>query len=184
MTDTNKSTKKTTNKNTKKPTTKTSPRKRVKIDRDLEVAFMNNTNGGFFYKCPKTQNIYDMQEYGDIDYITVDELLTMRNSYRKILNDLWILLIDVNSDEVSIEDVWRYLGVYRLYNDLVKPERIDEFILRSGDRRFRDTLERLHDALVKKVVERAVALYKEGKLNSIGKANILIELTGNEDLFE
>lgn len=105
MTDTNKSTKKTTKKNTKKPTTKTSPRKRVKIDRDLEVAFMNNTNGGFFYKCPKTQNIYDMQEYGDIDYITVDELLTMRNSYRKILNDLWILLIDVNSDEVSIEDV-------------------------------------------------------------------------------
>lgn len=167
-----------------KNTVKTNVRKRTKIDRNIEVLFMNNTNGNFFYRCPKTQNVYDMQEYGDVDYITVDELLTMRNSHRKILNDLWILLIDVNSDEVELEDVLRFLGIDKLYNDIVKPDKIDGFILRTGDKKFKDILERMNKIIAKKVVERAIVLFKEGKFNSISKANILKEFTGNEHLFE
>lgn len=169
---------------TERPVKKPTPRKRVAIDRNLQVLFMNNNEGGFFYRCPKTHNIYDMSEYGDVDYITIDELVTMRNTHRRILNELWILLIDIDSDEVSIEDVWEYLGLEHLYNDVVKPTEIDEFILRSRDDKFEANLNKMHEVLATKVVERAVVLYKQGKLNSIRKINAIKDFTGKEDLFD
>lgn len=163
---------------------KTNVRKKVMINRDVEVAFMNNTSGSFFYKCPKTQNIYDMYEYGDIDYITIDELLTMRNSHRAILNNLWILVIDVNDEDIEIGDVWKYLGIEKLYDDVIKPDEIDDFIIKSKDNKFQDALEKMNKVLAKKVIERAVVLYREEKLNSISKVNILKEFTGKDELFE
>lgn len=169
----------------KKATTKkAAPKKRVVVDRNTEVVFMNNTSGKFFYQCPKTHSVYKMTEYGDTDYITVDELLTMRNSSRKILNDLWILLIDVHSDEVSVEDVWKYLGVDGLYKDVINPEDIDGFIIKSTDVKFKDCLSKMGEALAIKVIERSVVLARTEQLNSTTKLNIIKNFTGNEDLFD
>ncbi len=175
-----KDTKKTTKTTTKKKITP----KRVIVNRDTEVIFMNNTNGNFFYKCPKTQAAYDMYEYGDTAYITVDQLLTMNNTSRKILKELWILLIDVVDDDVTLDDVLKYLGIENLYKDEIAPEDIDSFILKSPDKKFANTLRKIDKVLSKKVIERSIALYREGSFNSISKLNALKEYTKNEDLFE
>lgn len=158
--------------------------KKNKVSRDTEVVFMNNTNGNLFYKCPKTHAIFDMYEYGDTDYITVEQLLVMNNSSRKILKELWIILTDVVDDDVELDDVLKYLGLDKLYSDEIAPEDIDDFILKSKDKNFSKTLKKMGKILVKKVVERSVVLYREGKLNSISKVNIIKEFVGNDDLFE
>lgn len=158
--------------------------KRVVVDRDTEVIFMNNTNGGLFYRCPKTHAMYDMQGYGDEDYITVEQLLIMNNSSRKMLKDLWVLLIDTVDEDVEIEDVIKYLGLDDLYNDEVAPEDIDDFILKSKDEKFEKSLNKMGKTLSQNVVERSILLYREGKLNSLSKVNIVKEFTDDEDLFE
>lgn len=171
-------------KETKTTKTKNTPKKRVVVDRDTEVVFMNNTSGNLFYKCPKTHSIYDLYEYGDTDYITVEQLLAMNNSSRKMLKDLWIILLDVTNKDIDIEDVWKYLGLDNLYNDVVKPEDVDGFITKSTDAKFTSALEKMNKVLASKVIERAIVLYHRGELNSITKVNILKEFVGDDDLFE
>ena len=145
---------------------------------------MNITNGNLFYRCPKTHATYDMYEYGDTDYITVEQLLIMNNTSRKMLKELWVLLIDVATEGVELEDVLKYLGVDKLYSDEIAPEDTDNFILKSPDNKFAKTLEKMDKILAKKVVERSVILYREGNFNSLAKLNAIKEFTGNEDLFE
>jgi len=171
---------------TKKSTTKSSPKakKRVVIDRDTEVIFMNNTNGNLFYKCPKTHFSYDMHEYGDKDYITVEQLLIMNNTSKKMLKELWVLLIETVDEDVELDDVLKYLGLDSLYEEEVSPDDIDGFILKSTDSKFKNTLKNMNKILVVKVVERASALSKEGKFNSLTKIKVLREMTEIEDLFE
>lgn len=168
---------------TKKPAPKKRP-KRVVVDRETEVIFMNNTNGGLFYRCPKTHAVYDMQEYGDEDYITVEQLLIMNNTSRKMLKELWVLLVDTADEDVEIEDVIKYLGLDSLYNDEVAPENIDDFIIKSTDNRFEKSLSKMGKTLGQKIVERSILLFREGSLNSFSKMSILKEFTDNEDLFE
>ena len=166
-----------------KPTTKKRP-KRIVVDRDTEVIFMNNTNGGLFYRCPKTHAVYDMQEYGDEDYITVEQLMIMNNTSRKMLKELWVLLIDTADEEVEIEDVIKYLGLDGLYNDEVAPEDIEDFIIKSKDDKFEKSLNKMGKTLQGKVIEQSILLFREGKLNSFSKMSMLKEFTDNEDLFE
>ena len=35
---------------------------------------MNNTQGGFYYKCPKTQMEINLQEFGDTEVVTIELL--------------------------------------------------------------------------------------------------------------
>ena len=108
----------------------------------------------------------------------------MNNSNRKILKELWIILLDVITEGVEIEDVWTYLGVDNLYNDIIKPEDVDGFIKKSPENKFKNALGKMNKVLATKVIERAIVLYRNGELNSVTKINILKEFTNNEDLFE
>ena len=128
--------KETTEKVEVKETVKKSAPKRVVVDRDTEVIFMNNTNGNLFYRCPKTHATYDMYEYGDTDYITVEQLMIMNNTSRKMLKELWVLLLDTANEDAEIADVLRYLGLENLYTDIVAPEDIDNFVVKSPDDKF------------------------------------------------
>lgn len=168
----------------KEETVKKAPPKRVVVDRATEVIFMNNTNGNLFYRCPKTHATYDMYEYGDTDYITVEQLMIMNNTSRKMLKELWILLVDTATDGVEINDVLKYLGLENLYTDLVAPEDVDNFVVKSPDAKFTNTLGKMDKSLATKVVERAVILYREGTFNSLTKLNAIKEFVGNDDLFE
>lgn len=175
---------KTTEKVVAKNTVKKSAPKRVVVDRETEVIFMNNTNGNLFYRCPKTHATYDMYEYGDTDYITVEQLMIMNNTSRKMLKELWVLLLDTASEDTEITDVLKYLGLENLYTDIVAPEDIDNFVVKSPDSKFSNTLNKMDKVLAKKVVERSVILYREGKFNSLAKLNAVKEFVGNDDLFE
>jgi len=158
--------------------------KRVVVDRSTELVFMNNTSGNLFYKCPRTHVIFDLYEYGDTDYITVDQLLTMNNTHRKMLKELLVILLDVVTEDVEMDDVLRYLGIEELYTDVIKPNDIDGFIKKSTDAKFKDALSKMNKALATRVIERSAVLYKNEQFTSIAKISILKEFTENEDLFE
>jgi hypothetical protein len=149
----------------------------------MEVAIMNNTHGGFIYVCPKTQNRYEMTGYGDIDYITVGELLTMKNSHKPILEKFWILLIDVITDEVELEDVLKYLGLDRIYDDVLKPENIDEFIIKSKSEDFNKAIKTMNKNISERVIERSIMLFREGNFNDFTKIQHMQEIVGNDQLF-
>lgn len=161
----------------------TKPRKRVQVSRDLEVAFINFTSGGFIYIDPKTQNRYEMESYGDMDYITVGELLTMKNSNKSILDKFWILLVDVLSDDVELEDVLKYLQLDKKYQDFLTPDEVDNLILKSNTSKFENIINKSDKNLSERIVERAILLFREGKFNDYSKMEVIKKVSGNEELF-
>lgn len=159
-------------------------KKRVDVSRDLEVVFMNNCNGGYIYIDPRSQNRYEMTEYGDTDYITVGELLTMKNSHKVHLEKFWIYLLDVVSDTVEIDDVIHYLGLDNVYKNALSPEEIDNLLLKVNDDKFAKLLESMSNIMAQKVVERAIILFKEGKFDSFAKIDAIQTKVNNLDLFK
>lgn len=170
---------------------KTSNRKvRKQIPINLEVTVANNTSGTFVYE-PKNQNVsLSLQNRGDEDYVSFEELRKMR----KWLENFDLVITSVNSNEFTILDVARNLridDVYEQFFDLILQidadsyedevtidiDEIDGFILEEDDEEvFKKALE---SKLRKTVIVECVSLYREGALKDYTKM-ALIEKTRPE----
>lgn len=169
-------------------------RRRVIVDKNVEVVIVNNTFGRFFYQNPRTSQIIDMERWGDQDYITVGDLRTILNSNRKILENYMLLLVEVLDDEYSLEDVLNYLGLAKKYDEyfsiLPKHKRgqvevgdIENFIIKSNPQRFKEHMERMDHRLRSRVIEVAVTLFKLRKFTDYSKMEVIEKFT-NDELFE
>lgn len=157
-------------------------RRRVQIDRDVEVVIVNFTSGTFFYKDPKTHNRYRMNNFGDEEYITIDELMTMKNRHRAYLENMWIVIVDVLDDRYTVEDVMSFL---RLENACaLEVERVDEFIYDATGDLFERVVSHTGTAFSKRVCERTLTLYREGSLRDMNKVYTIAKLTDNMEMLE
>lgn len=155
------------------------------ITNDLEIIIMNNTNNKFTYECPRTHRSYDMASYGDLDYITYEELNAMKNKYRIILQDYWILPIDVVSDDVTLEDVLQFAGLKDIYKaEMLQSDFIDELLINKDINEFMDIMTKVTNRYILSIVNRAVTLFKENKFNDYSKMSILENKVQKPDLFK
>ncbi|KGM93362.1 hypothetical protein ADU90_06380 (plasmid) [Clostridium botulinum] len=155
------------------------------ITNDLEIVIMNNTNNKFTYECPRTHRSYDMTSYGDLDYITYEELNAMKNKYRIILQDYWILPIDVISDDVTLEDVLQFAGLKDIYKaEMLQSDFIDELLINKDINEFMDIMQKVTNKYILSIVDRAVALFKENKFNDYSKMSVLENKVQKPDLFK
>lgn len=187
--------KKTTTRKTTKTTIKKSTAKKVvedkqktsrrrrKIDRSIEVLVMNTTNGGIFYRCPKTKNEYRLSNYGDTEYVTIDELITMRNAHRKMLTKYYLLPIEIMDDTVTLDEALIFIGLDKLYDKTVYENLInyeyelDDIIF---DDDFTDRFVRFAKDFQLILIERAIALFRDNKLTDYNKIEFLNKFTGRD----
>jgi len=164
--------------------TKEVVKRKKNISKDTEIVIMNNSNAIFLYKSKITLQEYRMSDYGDIEYITVDELLRIKNSHKVMLENLWIRIIEVMDEEISVEDVITYLRLETVYNDVNKIKDVDDLILKSNKSNFEKIITNYNKAVVEKVIERAIELFREKKFDDYAKMEIIKTFTKKEDLFE
>ena len=100
-----------------KATTVKSIQRKEAIDKQMLVPIMNVTNGKLIYQSKKSGSEFQFEQYGDIEYIELYELLTMRSSQRKFLDEPYIIVLD---DEVA-----DYLGLSNVYKKLTHATEID-----------------------------------------------------------
>jgi len=160
------------------------PKKRIKIERDLEVKFMNNLDGGFNHVDDKTQSYYRLENYGDFDYITVDELMRMKNKYPKVLNEFWILLTEVEDDDIELEDVLKYLQLDKVYSTIIPPKTVEKLLLQDSIEVFEKALDNMDNLMIEKIAERAVGLFKEKQFSDRWKMDALAKKLNNDYLFD
>lgn len=158
-------------------------RKRKKIDRNIEILVMNTTNGGIFYRCPKTKNEYRLSTYGDTDYITIDELITMRNAHRKLLSKYYLMPIEIMDEEISLDEALIFIGLDKLYDEEVYKSVINNEIelndiILSKD--FQTRFTRFTHDFQLILIERAVALFRENKLTDYNVIEFLNNFTGRD----
>lgn len=171
---------------------------RKMISRDTEVLIMNNTQGGFYYSCPKTHMEINMSEFGDTEVVTIELLESMKNRAKVLFKNYCIMVVDVYpepeyEDVIEISDVLNYLGITDLYNivsdelenngDLYSEEFFDNLIINKSRDEFEKIAKKMNKKLLVQLSHRAVLLYQSGRFDSRYKMEFIQEKLGMEDLF-
>jgi hypothetical protein len=128
------------------------------LDKQMLVPVMNVTNGRLIYRSRKTGSEFRFERYGDIEYMELYELLTMRASHRRFLDEPFIIVLE--------EEVADFLGLTNNYKKLTHATEIDgifEFPLEQ----FEDVIESIPKGLAHLVVSKAKEKIETKELDSV-----------------
>lgn len=168
--------------------------KKARIDKETEVTVANNTWGSFGYNFKET--VIELDEHGDEDYLTFGELRTMASSKHKgVLQNLYLLITDIDSDEYTVRDVISQLKLDKYYKNawdlidvdideeedaILQPDDFEDFVKDCKPKELKKKLE--DDSLDGILIETAAHLYKSKKLTDFDKMHIVGRALGiNED---
>ena len=137
------------------------------LDKQMLVPIMNVTNGTLIYQSRKSGSEFQFERYGDIEYIELYELLTMRSSQRRFLDEPMVIVLD---DEVA-----DYLGLTRLYKKLSHATEIDRIFKMPLDQ-FKDIVESTPKGLAHLIISKAKEKIASGEFDSVQKIQVLEEI--------
>lgn len=139
-------------------------RKVTKVDKDRLIPVMNITAHSLIYQSKRSGAEWNWGEYGDIEYIEMQELLTMRSGQRKFLNEPFVLIMD--NEAVS------YLGLEKMYDQMIEPDNIDKvFKMKLAD--FKEVINTAPRGIQILIVNRAKQLIDKGEFDSMTKINFI-----------
>lgn len=163
--------KNTTKKNVEKKAT--TPKKRRKdLDRDMYVTIMNNTTGKVVYRSKKTGADIVLLEYGDIEEIQLNELVSMKSAHPRYLKEPFIIIIGENAEEVI-----DYLGLTELYKNILTPEEVKRFLnSRMPVNKFKNTLKKMPKGMLNLIVNIVRDKIEKGTFDSYAKIKAIEEI--------
>lgn len=129
------------------------------IGMDEEVPCMSITFGGLVYTSPITGATYKWHKIGDVEYLTVKELISMNNSKPVFLNRPWIILQDI-----------RAINKFRLmskYEEVAKVNQLKKLFSTGDMELIESTIESaLKSGMREVVISKVRTMYNNGALNN------------------
>ena len=180
----------------KKPTTKrgrkTQPKKKSKAElrkilKDAEAVVINNFGVKVKYE---DNNGFELEllSYGDSEIVEVEELRKMHVRKKSYFNNYWILITEVICDDesVTLEDVYEYIGISKLYKEFANPDNefFTDLLLDTSLDEFEKVLNTMNKELVFQLFLRATELYQETQLNDFFKIRAIENKVGRPDVFQ
>lgn len=180
----------------KKPTTKrgrkTQPKKKSKAElrkilKDAEAVVINNFGVKVKYE---DNNGFELEllSYGDSEIVEVEELRKMHVRKKSYFNNYWILITEVICDDesVTLEDVYEYIGISKLYKEFANPDNefFTDLLLDTSLDEFEKVLNTMNKELVYQLFLRATELYQEKELNDFFKIRAIENKVGRPDVFQ
>ena len=180
----------------KKPTTKrgrkTQPKKKSKAElrkilKDAEAVVINNFGVKVKYE---DNNGFELEllSYGDSEIVEVEELRKMHVRKKSFFNNYWILITEVICDDesVTLEDVYEYIGISKLYKEFANPDNefFTDLLLDTSLNEFEKILDNMNKELVLQLFLRATELYQEKELNDFFKIRAIENKVGRPDVFQ
>lgn len=180
----------------KKPTTKrgrkAQPKKKSKAElrkilKDAEAVVINNFGVKIKYE---DNNGFELEllSYGDSEIVEVEELRKMHVRKKSYFNNYWILITEVICDDesVTLEDVYEYIGISKLYKEFANPDNefFTDLLLDTSLDEFEKVLNTMNKELVFQLFLRATELYQEKELNDFFKIRAIENKVGRPDVFQ
>lgn len=180
----------------KKPTTKrgrkTQPKKKSKAElrkilKDAEAVVINNFGVKVKYE---DNNGFELEllSYGDSEIVEVEELRKMHVRKKSFFNNYWILITEVICDDesVTLEDVYEYIGISKLYKEFANPDNefFTDLLLDTSLDEFEKVLNNMNKELVYQLFLRATELYQRKELNDFFKIRAIENKVGRPDVFQ
>ena len=141
-------------------------KKRLEINRD-DLIECRSAVSNLVYVSKRTSEKFEWKEYGDVQYITLGELITMKSTQPRMLKEGWLIV----DDEEAIEQ----LGLAKMYGNLFEIDDIDEFFDLS-EREIKRILTNMPRGFKKSLATFARERIQSGDLDSNRKIKLLEEL--------
>lgn len=145
-----------------------------KIDLNDLVEVRSRFYGGLTYISRKTGYRVSWGEYDSFQYLTIDELMAMRNTQPQFFTNNWVVLVGDNA-----EDVKSFLQIDRYYKGFDAVDGFDELFSYEPDE-ILEVVGKMSGSMKENVARRAYALIKSGELDSVKVIAALEEACGYE----
>lgn len=137
--------------------------KSARIPLDTIVPVVCTNAGGCIYISKKTMGYtVEWEDIGEIEYMELGELASMKNTDRRFFEDNWIIIED--SDDYTAMQIYDFLKLSKYYPTAFTPEKIDEVFTYDKDK-FIKTCSSLSKGLKETIAVRAKQKLDSGTLN-------------------
>lgn len=162
---------------------------REKIDKDVEVVVASTVrNGSFFYENRNGTVTLDLAEFGDDDYIDLASLKQLKSKSKSLLEDFTLLIVSVESETHTVEDVIKELRLTDSYEELasligskgleIDMDLVAKFINECEDDYLKKIVTNKKSKVKNLLIEEAVHLHKANEFNDHNKMNIIAGAIG------
>lgn len=179
---------KTTNVQEVKSKSKATVEKELKkYAKDIDVEITSLIGGDIIYKSERNDldNI-SIDGVGGTTVVSLALLIDMCKKKENLLSNLSIAIKEVYNDEYKLDDILELLKVKDLYIfEEMTIEYLDDFLINIEKNVFEEKFNSIPSNVIKnRLIERSVALYRDGLLDSNYKLNVLEGYANNEYLYK
>ncbi|AUO78398.1 hypothetical protein [Clostridioides difficile] len=157
-----------------------------KLKDEIEVEIMNLDTGTVLYRDRDERLIFEMNKAGEKTFILLSDLYEISNKHRGYFENYLITIIDVDSDDYTVEDILEYLNLKDMYEylDEYDLDYINHILLKLDNDKFVNLVEKANYGLIECLGSRVIELYKKGKFDSHYKEHLIATRLGLQSLFE
>ncbi|MBL3198781.1 hypothetical protein ELP17_28275 [Klebsiella pneumoniae] len=144
--------------------------KKKAIPTDTPVVIVNNVGlGRFFYSHERLEHVIDLREATSYETKTLADLKIMSQFTKGVFTDYSILIADVLDDEFTLKDVYAYLDLMPVYEELLLIAKnedgfdtgmFESFAVKSTVKAFNQTIMKLSKPAQQRLVQALFHAYK------------------------
>ena len=158
--------------------------------KDADVSIKNNSMFEVILKSDRNGGSFTVLKPTEIEDITFEDLQSIVKKHKSMFEDFTVLIDDVycpDNEELGIEEVEQVLGLSRIKKGMDEvPDDLyfDDLLLDCPFEEFTEEVDEMNKVVIKRLIERAIYLYKEKEFSNNFKMSYLEKKLGVQYVFE
>ena len=158
--------------------------------KDADVSIKNNSMFEVILKSDRNGGSFTILKPTEIEDITFEDLQSIVKKHKSMFEDFTVLIDDVycpDNEELGIEEVEQVLGLSRIKKGMDEiPDDLyfDDLLLDCPFEEFTEEVDEMKKVVIKRLIERAIFLYKEKEFSNNFKMSYLEKKLGVQYVFE
>ena len=158
--------------------------------KDADVSIKNNSMFEVILKSDRNGGSFTVLKPTEIEDITFEDLQSIVKKHKSMFEDFTVLIDDVycpDNEELGIEEVEQVLGLSRIKKGMDEvPDDLyfDDLLLDCPFEEFTEEVDEMKKVIIKRLIERAIYLYKEKEFSDSFKMSYLEKKLGVQYVFE
>ena len=158
--------------------------------KDADVSIKNNSMFEVILKSDRNGGSFTVLKPTEIEDITFEDLQSIVKKHKSMFEDFTVLIDDVycpDNEELGIEEVEQVLGLSRIKKGMDEiPDDLyfDDLLLDCPFEEFTEEVDEMKKVVIKRLIERAIFLYKEKEFSNNFKMSYLEKKLGVQYVFE
>ena len=158
--------------------------------KDADVSIKNNSMFEVILKSDRNGGSFTILKPTEIEDITFEDLQSIVKRHKSMFEDFTVLIDDVycpDNEELGIEEVEQVLGLSRIKKGMDEvPDDLyfDDLLLDCPFEEFTEEVDEMKKVVIKRLIERAIYLYKEKEFSNNFKMSYLEKKLGVQYVFE